>query len=274
MKKCLLILLSALLGLACSRENQEEVEPRLVVEGWIESGGAPVVLVTTSVTPSRELQAVSSLTDNVERWARVKISDGENEVFLTGYISGRYFPPYYYTTGRMLGETGKTYKITVDSNGRHAEAYATIPPPQQILRLDPVPYGDEGGLYLLKATVPGGEHYKFFTLIEGTDKSYVPAITSLAEGTGSETEITIRPGNSLNREEKRPAFRSGEKVYVKCCTMEDVIYRMWETLDNLIYLDTTAFFTLDTNLPGNVDGAIGYFAGYGKAEYKITIPGQ
>ena len=54
--------------------------------------------------------------------------------------------------------------------------------------------------------------------------------------------------------------------------MEDDIYQMWKTLDNLIYLDRTAFFTLDTNLPGNVDGAIGYFAGYGKREYQITLP--
>ena len=54
--------------------------------------------------------------------------------------------------------------------------------------------------------------------------------------------------------------------------MEDGMYQMWKTLDDLIYLDTTAFFTLDTNLPGNVDGAIGYFAGYGKTEYKITLP--
>ena len=271
MKKFLFI--QALLAIAaCSAEKPAEVEPRLVVEGWIESGGAPVVMVTTSVTPTREPQEVSSLSENIERWAKVTVGDGEKEVILTGYISGRYFPPYYYTTGHMSGEVGKTYRLTVESNGRRAVAYATIPAPKPVVSIEPVPYGEDGDLYLLKATVPGGEHYKFFTLIEGTDKSYVPAITSLAEGDEDATEITVRPGNTLNRQEKRPAFRSGETVYVKCCTMEDGMYQMWKTLDDLIYLDTTAFFTLDTNLPGNVDGAIGYFAGYGKTEYKITLP--
>ena len=55
--------------------------------------------------------------------------------------------------------------------------------------------------------------------------------------------------------------------------MDDNMYRLWKTLDNLIYLDNrTAFFTMDTNLPGNVDGAIGYFAGYGKSEYLVELP--
>ena len=123
MKKFLFI--QALLAIAaCSAEKPAEVEPRLVVERWIESGGAPVVMVTTSVTPTREPQEVSSLSENIERWAKVTVGDGEKEVILTGYISGRYFPPYYYTTGHMSGEVGKTYRLTVESNGRRLCYYS------------------------------------------------------------------------------------------------------------------------------------------------------
>ena len=53
--------------------------------------------------------------------------------------------------------------------------------------------------------------------------------------------------------------------------MDDNMYNIWKALDDLIYMDRTAFFTLDTNRPGNVDGAVGYFAGYGKTEYLITL---
>lgn len=267
------ILLTALSAIVACTQLDSELEPRLVVEGWIESDGTPIVLVTTSVTLTREPQTVSSLNDHVVRWAKVSLWDGNEEVKLTGYISSRYTPPYYYTTGRVIGEAGKTYRLTVDSNQMHAEATATIPEPVNLLSIEPVPYGDDWELYLLKASFKGAAHCKFFTLIEGTDDTYVPAITSLANNGESEiTEVTIRPGNSLHREEDRPAFRSGEKVYVKCCTMDDSMYRLWKTLDDLIYLDRTAFFTMDTNLPGNLDGAIGYFAGYGKTEYLMELP--
>ena len=50
------------------------------------------------------------------------------------------------------------------------------------------------------------------------------------------------------------------------------MYAMWKALDDLLYLDIPAFFSLDSNLPGNVDGAIGYFAGYGCTLYKVVIP--
>lgn len=272
MQKRFFILSALMAACACSADNADEVEPRLVVEAWIESDGAPVVMVTTSVTPTREPQAISSLSNHVERWAKVSISDGEGEIILTGYITSRYFPPYYYTTGRMTGEVGKTYRLTVETKGRRATAYATIPPPQDLIRLEPVPFGDDGDQFLIKATVSGNGHYKFFTRIEGRDESYIPSITSLADAGKTGTEITIRPGSTLNHLDNRPSFKSGETVSVKVCTMEDDIYQMWKTLDNLIYLDRTAFFTLDTNLPGNVDGAIGYFAGYGKREYQITLP--
>lgn len=271
MKKFLPILAAFAIA-ACSTDNTEDIKPKLVVEGWIESGEFPIVMITSTVTPTAEAQKVEDLSKHIERWAKVSISDGEEEVILTGLISSRYFPPYYYTTGRMRGEVGKTYKLSVDVKGVHAEAYATIPNPLPISDLQPVPYGTGDSLYLLNARFNANTHYKFFTRIIKTDDVYVPAITGMAVNQEGATEVTIRPGNSLGRPEKRPAFRKGETVWVKLCTMDASMYNMWKTLDDLIYLSTTPFFTIDTNLPGNVDGAIGYFAGYGRTEYKVEIP--
>ena len=47
MRKCYLVILTVLL-LACQREETPR-SPILVVEGWIESGGAPMVLLSESV---------------------------------------------------------------------------------------------------------------------------------------------------------------------------------------------------------------------------------
>ncbi|MBO4634497.1 MAG: DUF4249 family protein [Bacteroidales bacterium] len=271
MKKFLHIFVVALLA-ACSRD-ETPVEPRLVVEGWIESGRTPVVMVTTTVTPNAQPQKVSALTDHIKQWARVAVWDGDTEIILTGVASKRYFPPFYFTTGEFTGKPGQSYRLTVDVDGFHAESSATVQQPLALDSLEPIPYGQGDSLYLLKARFTGTQHFKFFTLMEGTDGTYVPAITGLASAPdGAATEVTIRPGNSLQRIEKRPAFRAGETVQVKFCTMDEGMYRMWETLDDLIYLDTTPFFTLDTNLPGNVTGAMGYFAGYGRTDYAITLP--
>ena len=269
MKKYLLI--SALCLMAACAKEAPETTPLLVVEGWIESDEAPVVMVTTSVIPTPEPQDISRLEDYVEKWARVAVWDGDKEVILTGMISQRYTPPFYFTTGRIIGEVGKTYRLTVDTDQFHAESTATIPEAVGLQSLEAIPYGDDGSQFLLKAAYSGAYHCKFFTLIEGVDKTYVPAFSSLA--TGSErTEVTIRPGSTLYRSEKRPSFHSGETVWVKCCALGEDMYAMWKALDDLLYLDIPAFFSLDSNLPGNVDGAIGYFAGYGCTTYKVVIP--
>ena len=95
------------------RDNREEI----VVEGWIESGGAPVVLLTrTFVVETRwETDGETSV---VLPWGKVTVSDGINEVILTGDYDERYFPPYAYSTSRMKGVPGRTYHLTVEYGDR------------------------------------------------------------------------------------------------------------------------------------------------------------
>ena len=77
--------------------------PQLVVEGWIDEGGFPVVILSETVPISDIYADVNTLNDRVIKWAKVSIDDGENEVILTGKNSPSYFPPYIYTTSRMRG---------------------------------------------------------------------------------------------------------------------------------------------------------------------------
>ena len=123
--RLLLPLLLATLA-ACTPQEYDSPE-MMVVEGWIESGAAPVVKVTTSIAPTAEKQSLSSLADHIEKWARVAINDGTKEVVLTGKVSTEHIPSYIYTTGRMFGEPGKTYTITVDTDDFHCTASTVIP---------------------------------------------------------------------------------------------------------------------------------------------------
>ena len=123
---CLAICL--LLG-SCGEKHQPEDIPQIVVEGWIESDGYPVVMLTTTVSIGEDAKDWTSLKDNILRWAKVSISDGVHEEILTGRMDNSYFPPYIYTTSRMKGESGKTYTLKVEYGGRTVTAQTTIPDP-------------------------------------------------------------------------------------------------------------------------------------------------
>ena len=110
----------------CAKEVMPMDEPVLVVEGWIDAGGYPVVMLSTTV-PAQDDQYIDDLDDHVIRWARVAVSDGEREVVLTGKVDERYTPPYIYTTGKLKGEPGKTNRLTVSYDDFYAEAETYIP---------------------------------------------------------------------------------------------------------------------------------------------------
>ena len=124
------LIIAALVALsACQGQPPAVVqEDHLVVEAWICSGQPPMVQLTSSIQPREQNQDLDALDEHVIRRAKVSISDGENEVTLTGMPWKGCLPPYVYTTSRMIGEEGKTYTLTVETSTHKARA-VTSPPP-------------------------------------------------------------------------------------------------------------------------------------------------
>ena len=124
-----LILLACATLTACMEEEDAELQTQLVVEGWIEDGGYPVVLLG-------ETHAIDAGMQNIEnyivRWGKVTISDGTDSVILTGGYDNDFFPPYKYTTFKMTGQAGKTYTLTAEYRGKKATAVTTIPQPVEL----------------------------------------------------------------------------------------------------------------------------------------------
>ena len=114
MKKLIIILLALITAAGCSFPDMYDYEPQIVVEGWIEDGGYPVVIVTSTVPVTGDYRYWDEMQDHIIRWAKVTVSDGEKDVVLTGKMDNDYFPPYVYTTSRLKGESGKTYTLTVE----------------------------------------------------------------------------------------------------------------------------------------------------------------
>ena len=114
----------AALMLSCEKRLLPEDQNVIIVEGWIDAGGQPVVMVTRSLPVRLRDDAIEleHLSDYVIKFARVTVSDGVNSVLLTGRVDTRYVPGYIYTSNFLTGEAGKTYTLTVRTGGQHLEA--------------------------------------------------------------------------------------------------------------------------------------------------------
>ena len=279
MKKSLIAL--ALLLAACTPSWQPEGEEKLVVEGWIDDGGFPIVMVTTSVPTSTEYQSIDDQKDHLVRHARVTVSDGENSVSLTGMSDKGYFPPYIYTTADMRGVAGKTYTLTVEYSGMTATARTTIPAAVPLDSLWYVPSGDDAGKYNLKARFsdPEGseDYYRLFTKVAGKDSSYVAAYMGCLRDSElpRPAEVSVMRGLSVDNEDSwawNPAsYEKGDKVRVRFCRMDSASYEFWDSYDRVVSLSVHPVFPATYNPAYNVSGGIGYWCGYGAAAYSITI---
>lgn len=84
-----ILLLSAL---SCTKEGPEKAgDSQLVIEGWIESGKAPVVFVTASIEASTEKRKISDLSDNILRYAKVSVEHDGTVYPLSARLKDNYF---------------------------------------------------------------------------------------------------------------------------------------------------------------------------------------
>ncbi len=281
MRRLLPILLLLLLS-ACdvmdivAPENEAIRGDGLVVEGWIDEDGYPVVSVTTTLRRPDEPQPVSSLAGLVVRDAEVYVSDGTQRVQLTGALSLESFPPYVYSTRLMKGEVGKTYTLTVSYKGKEATAETTIPEKTELTSLDV--FRTEDDVYRIYAVFdPDPEAcYGFFSKGSGDTFGYLPVFLGLVDGSvvsGPQTVSVTRGSALTSLKEYKPGFEPGDRVDIRFCTMNRDIYRFWETFQQLTGISYIMTYPTNfSNLPSNMTGAYGYWAGYGTATYSVNIP--
>ena len=112
---------------ACDDDIFGNSQSQMVVDGWIEDGGFPIVIITQTLPITEDFVSVNNLGDYIVKWAKVTVSDGVDSVVLTGKYDNNYFPPYIYTTGRMRGKAGHTYYLTIKENDNIVRSVTTIP---------------------------------------------------------------------------------------------------------------------------------------------------
>ena len=281
-----LILITSLLAfIGCEEAVLPSYDPEIVVEGWIENGGFPVVILTTTVPVSSSVKDSTDLKDHIIRWGKVTISDGEKDVVLTGRKDDRYFPPYIYTTSGMRGVSGKEYSLKVEYSGRTVTASTTIPEPVPLeyVRVHEVENGSDdpedrryqitGGL---KDNPQTKDYYKVFTKIQHQDSSFVSSFLGLTDDailTDQVKEIPINRGFGTIGWKNENYFRSDDIVHIRFCTLTPQGYIYWSDFEEIQSLSQNPFFPISTDIRSNIRGGLGYWTGYGSTYYTITCDG-
>lgn len=274
----ILLLLMFILQSCESEPVPPVAETPLVVEGWIEDGASPVVLVTHA---ANLLEGVDNFDDCVEKWARVTIDDGNGPVLLHAKIDKSYIPAIVYTTSEIKGKVEGEYHIKVETENNTVEAVTRIPKVTRLKKFIVSHLEGNDSLRSLHALVnvdPETEgYYKFFTKVNSAETRYYSSFlgTHKASEYNPEEGWEVCKGIHATNSEKgfTPFYHPGDTVAVKFCAMDETGYRFWSDYENLVSLGSNMFFPVSHQCFTNIEGnGRGYWLGYGVSYGKIVIP--
>ena len=264
---------------ACAEDYTPSDSPsKLVVEGWIEDGGFPVVILTKTFPVNSEIMREEDLSDYMLRWAKVTVSDGEDSVVLTGKYDAGYFPPYIYTTSRLRGMAGKCYTLTVEYRDEKATAVTTIPQAPADCSFVIEKCASSDTLYQMTARFEDNpdekNYYQFFTRVGSQTKQYLAAYLGSIDdeviGSGV-TEVPVYRGHQLGRESYTPYYSIDDTVSVKFAQVDETSFRIWDNYTKTLSLSGNLFLPVYTTLPTNIIGGYGYWCGYGAVTKYFVI---
>lgn len=269
---CLLLLFAA-----CQEEFQESRE-EIVVEGWIESGGSPVVLLTKSfvVELAKDVDEETSI---VLPWGKVTVSDGTESVILTGDYDDRYFPPYIYSTSKMKGVPGCTYYLTVEYGNRILTAQTTIPEVDSLEAITVSTCDDADGMYQITAYYDDNpvtkDYYLFLTRIYNDETRYYPAFLGLQEDghLGLHNRQVVHPGiHTLTDSVKyHPYYHADDSIQIKFAKIDETTYHIHKAYNEMVSLSSNPIFSSDLSMPTNIQGGLGFWCGYAVTRYNVSI---
>ena len=281
MKKIVSYLLSLLAFciMACDDGDITIDTPQsLVVEGWIENGEFPVVIVTKTLPVTTEYQSMNDLSDYLVRWAKVTVSDGEKSVVLTGMYDESYYPPYVYTTSYLRGEAGKTYTLTVEYEDKTLTSSTTIPATLPVVdhyQIEKCQGAEDQ--YQIKACFHDNpqekDYYLFFTKIGMESNHYLASYLGAVNDDmiGDYVEYPVYRGQRYDNTEYTPYFEAGEVVSVKMAKVDQSTFLFWDQYTKSQSLNSNMFLSTSTSLPNNIKGGMGYWSGFASVISYLEI---
>ncbi len=278
---------------SCEKEvkiNLKTGEPSLVVEGQIENGSVPFVMLTKSIGYFANID-LNTLQNSFVHNAKVTVSDGIRTVTLKEYTidtggTGNTFSFYTvnFADSSFKGEIEKIYRLHIEVDGKEYDAYTKIPNPTQIdsvktVQPDP-PFNTEKNptarqirIYF-KEPDSAGNYVKYFT--KRNSEMYYPGLNSVYSDeviNGIYFETTLSLGaprfSQLSRDSIAVGY-PGDTVTLKWCAIDKATYNFWSTYEYSLSTLGNPFST-PIQVKSNISNkALGIWAGYG-CVYKTLV---
>ncbi len=265
------------LFMACEKNitvSLPDSQPQIVVEGYIEDGQFPWVVVTKSDGFFNPIDS-SSLQKLVISNALVTVSDGLQTDTLPLIIDPFRFPYLYYKALHLKGEIGKTYALrVVIPDGQVLTATTSIAPP---IPLDSTWFKVQEGMDSLgfvwgHLTDPDTVNncYRWLAKRATEDDDYIAPGGSVFEDrfiNGKSFDFGYARGHIPNSEkdedlnEEAGYYKVGDTIYVKFCTIDYANFYFWRTAETQSSTNGNPFAS-PSALKGNIKGGLGIWGGY------------
>jgi len=265
------------------------VDNVLVVDGSIENGKAPVIVLTKSIGFFSSISP-KILDSSFVHNAVVTISNGTLTQQLKEYTYdlGNGFHLYQYSidssnlASTFTGEINTTYTLNINSEGKNYTSVTTIPAYGETLDSlwwNPLPFDKDSTQIVLlgKFTDPPGlgNYSRYFTKVNS--EGFLPGRNSVFDDEvvdGTTYQFHVDPG--IDRNNKPPAdsnyFKKGDTITVKLCSIDKATFTFWNTWE-FAYQSIGNPFAQPNQVIGNINnGALGAFCGYAAVYKSIIIP--
>lgn len=275
MKTYSFLLLAFLLILSsCEKDITVDLpagEEKIVVEGYIEEGRNPYVLISKSTGYFAPFDS-ASVTQYAVKNALVVICDG--------FICDTLFAPaasigYIYVSQNLTGTIGRTYSLfikTEDGRELTSSAYCYPPVPLDSAWFKVQPGKDSLGWAWARLTEPDtmGNFYRWFAKRLGKDQDFIAPIGSVFTDrfiNGTSFEFAFNRGKYPNstadddNNEEEGYFKVGDTIVIKFCTAGQATYDFWRAAEDQQSSNGNPFAAVNY-IPSNITGGIGIFEAY------------
>ncbi len=260
--------------------------PKLVVEAQIETGLAPVVVLSRSLDYFSTIDYIT-LNNTYVHGAKVTISEGANNYILheDSVVFDIVYMLYFYTTSPFIlkGDPGKQYDLKIETGGQVYTSTTTIP--LLTKKIDSLwwkqaPNNPDTTKTVLMARItdpPGfGNYIRYFTKTNSND--FLPGENSVFDDQvidGKTYDIQVDQGTNKNFKlsgDTYGYFKRGDTATVKFCNIDQASFNFWRTWE-FSFRSTGNPFSSPGKVLGNIsNGGLGSFCGYAPQYKTLIIP--
>ena len=291
MLRFLVILTLSICFVSCEKEL--DIQPNysgelLAVDGSIESGQRPIVILTRSL-PFFETLSIDDLSNSFVHDAVITISDGNSTQQLREYTAllGTVSISFYSTdsslgNSQLTGKLKTQYTLDILAEGKNYHTSTHIPDTARYM--DSVywkqaPENDDTTKVVLFSRIIDpkglGNYVRYYT--SKNDSAFLPGLTSvfddlLIDGTTYTIQVDAGVDRNLPLDlEEYGYFNRGDTVDLKLSNIDKATFDYWRTWEqNQSNIGNP--FSVPVKVLGNIPGALGYFGGYAVQVKRIIIP--